>query len=290
MTKNTYIFDATLANFNQLVIEGSFNKPVLIDFWASWCEPCKTLTPLLEKIVETYQGELLLVKVDCDAEQEVVGQFGVRSLPTVVLFKEGQPIDGFTGNQPESAIKEMLNKHLSIPAVSGEIDKFKQAESIYQQGSTAEAEVLLKELLAEDNSNIPALILYARCLAEKGILEEAETILNSITGDEYKQPLAMAKTQLAFLNEAASLPSEEDLITRLKEFPDNEQAMYQLAIVQLANQRYEQALEGLFKLFQQHRNYQNGLPQQTLVKLFELLGNENALVTTYRKKLYQALY
>ena len=111
MSDTPYIFDiAGTASFEQLVIENSFHKPVLVDFWAEWCAPCKALMPLLAKITEEFRGELLLAKVDCDAEQDIVMRFGIRSLPTVVLFKDGQPVDGFAGAQPESAIREIIRE------------------------------------------------------------------------------------------------------------------------------------------------------------------------------------
>ncbi len=116
MTQDTpYIFDATALNFDQAVIQNSFHKPVLVDFWAEWCAPCKALMPMLQQIAESYQGELLLAKVDCDAEQDIVARFGIRSLPTVVLFKDGQPVDGFAGAQPESAVRAMLEPHVQMP-------------------------------------------------------------------------------------------------------------------------------------------------------------------------------
>lgn len=111
MSDTPYIFDVTGANFEQLVIENSFHKPVLVDFWADWCAPCKALMPLLAQIAESYQGELLLAKVNCDVEQDIVMRFGIRSLPTVVLFKDGQPVDGFAGAQPESQIRALLEPH-----------------------------------------------------------------------------------------------------------------------------------------------------------------------------------
>lgn len=283
------IVDITLDNFNQVVLEGSFNKPVLIDFWADCCEPCKTLTPLLEKIVVSYQNELVLAKINCDVELEIVSQFGVRNLPTVILFKEGQPVDGFTGNQPESAIREMLDKHIAPPVIA-EQDDFQQAEELYKQGRIEATEQLLKSLLTVNNNHMAGLILYARCLAQQGKFVEAETILDSVTGDEYKQAVATAKVQLTFLKQAKELPDVDVLQAKLVSNPNSEEISYHLAIVLLANQQYEQAMQQLLSLFKRNRQYQEGVARKTLVQLFELLGNDHPLVTDYRRKLYQALY
>lgn len=287
MSKQTIIVDVTLENFEQVVIQGSFKKPVIIDFWATWCEHCKTLTPLLEQIVTSYQGELVLAKIDCDEEQQIVAQFGVRSLPTVVLFKDGQPIDSFSGNTTEANIRTMLEKYIEVPP-SQEVDQLQQAKELYELGEREQAQAILKELLAKDNNNMPALILYARCMAERGELLEAESILNAVS-DEYKQDLATAKAQLYFLKQAASLPSIEELQAKLQKQPDDE-LFYQLAIAQAAQQHYEQAMEGLLNLFKRNRGYQGDLPRETIIKLFDLLGNEHHLVTIYRRRLYQLLY
>lgn len=289
MSKQITIVDITLDNFNQIIIEGSFNKPVLIDFWATWCEHCKTLTPLLEQIVTSYGGQLVLAKVDCDQQQQIVAQFGVRSLPTVVLFKEGQPIDGFSGSTTESNIRKMLEKYIEAP-MTPEGDLLEQARAFYNQGDKIQAEALLKELLGQDNNNMSALILYARCLAERGDLVEAETILNTVIDDDYKQELVAAKAQLTFLKQAADLPSVEELKAKLQEQPSSDELYYQLAIAQLAQQQYEQAMEGLLALFKRNRTFQDDLPRKTLIQLFDLLGNDNPLVINYRRKLYQALY
>ena len=158
MSATPYVFDATDASFEKLVIENSFHKPVLVDFWAEWCSPCKALMPVLAKIAEDYQGELLLAKVNCDIEQGVVMRLGIRSLPTVVLFKDGQPVDGFAGAQPESAIRAMLEPHVQLPAAP-EADLLDSARAAFAEGRIGEAEALLKQLLSEDNQNAPALIL-----------------------------------------------------------------------------------------------------------------------------------
>jgi putative thioredoxin len=269
-----YIFDVTSANFDQAVIQNSFEKPVLVDFWAEWCAPCKALMPMLAQIAESYQGELLLAKVDCEAEQDIVARFGIQSLPTVVLFKDGQPVDGFAGAQPESAVRAMLEPHVQMPPPAA-ADPLEQAQALFAEGRISDAEAVLVALLGEDNTNAAALILYARCLAERGELGEAQ---------------AVAKAQITFLRQAADLPDAAELKTRLAQNPQDDEAAYQLAIQQLARQQYDAALEGLLKLFIRNRSYSEGLPHKTLLQVFELLGNDHPLVTVYRRKLFAALY
>ncbi|MCK9800694.1 thioredoxin [Pseudomonas chlororaphis] len=290
MSQDTpYIFDASTADFDQSVIENSFHKPVLVDFWAEWCAPCKALMPMLQQIAESYQGELLLAKVNCDIEQDIVARFGIRSLPTVVLFKDGQPVDGFAGAQPESAVRAMLEPHVQMPPPAA-ADPLEQAEALFAEGRIAEAEATLKVLLGEDNSNAKALILYARCLAERGELGEAQTVLDAVKSDEHKAALAGAKAQITFLKQAADLPDAADLKARLAKDPLDDEAAYQLSIQQLARQQYEAALEALLKLFMRNRSYNEGIAHKTLLQVFDLLGNDHPLVTAYRRKLFAALY
>ncbi|HSC85038.1 MAG TPA: thioredoxin [Pseudomonas sp.] len=290
MSDTPYIFDiAGAASFEQLVIENSFHKPVLVDFWAEWCAPCKALMPLLAKITEEYAGELLLAKVNCDIEQDIVQRFGIRSLPTVVLFKDGQPVDGFAGAQPEAAIREMLKPHVAEPAPAA-ADPLEAAQALFAEGRFGEAEALLQQLLSENNENAAALILYARCLAERGELGEAELVLNAVKGDEHKQALAGAKAQLTFLRQAADLPDSAELKARLAQDGNDDEATYQLAVQQLARQQYEAALDGLLRLFVRNRSYAEGITHKTLLQVFDLLGNDHPLVTLYRRKLYQAIY
>ena len=284
-----YIFDVTTATFDQAVIENSFHKPVLVDFWADWCAPCKALMPLLAQIAESYQGELLLAKVDCEAEQDIVARFGIRSLPTVVLFKDGQPVDGFAGAKPESEIRALLEPHVQLPPPADE-DPLEQAQALFAEGRISEAEAVLVTLLGEDNTNAAALILYARCLAERGELGEAQTVLDAVKSDAHKAALAGAKAQITFLRQAADLPDAADLKARLAQNPQDDEAAYQLAVQQLARQQYDAALEGLLKLFIRNRSYNEGLPHKTLLQVFELLGNDHPLVTVYRRKLFAALY
>lgn len=284
-----YNFNATSADFDQSVIQNSHVKPVLVDFWADWCAPCKVLMPLLEKITAEYRGELLLAKVNCDVEQDIVARFGIRSLPTVVLFKDGQPVDGFAEARPESEIRAMLEPHVQLPPPAA-ADPLVVAPGLFAEGRFSEAEALLQALLTEDNSNAAALILYARCLAERGELGEAQTVLDAVKSDEHKAALAGAKAQLTFLKQAASLPDVADLKSRLAQNAEDDEAAYQLAVQQLSRQQYEAALDGLLILFKRNRGYESGLPHKTLLQVFDLLGNEHPLVLDYRRKLFAALY
>lgn len=290
MTDNTLVFDVVGAEqFEQLVVQNSFDQPVLVDFWAQWCAPCKVLMPILEKITTGYQGELLLTKVDCDIDQEIVARLGIKSLPTVVLFKDGKPVDGFTGAQSEADIRTLLSKYVAEPAQPA-VDPLLSAQELFEQGEFAQAETLLKELLSGDDQQPAALVLFARCLVERGALADAEAVLNSVKDDEQKHAIAAVRAQLAFLRQAVDLPDIADLKTRLAKNAEDDEAVLQLSIQQLARQSYEPALDNLLKLFIRNRSFAEGAAHKTLLQVFELLGTEHPLVTLYRRRLYQALY
>ncbi len=284
-----YSFDVTSADFDKQVVQASFDQPVLVDFWAEWCAPCKVMLPILEQIAEDYQGELLLAKVNCDVEQDIVGRIGIQTLPTVVLFKDGKVVDGFQEAQPESAIRAMLAPHVVMPEPAAE-DPMVQAEALFAESRFADAQAVLKNILTEDNTNAKALIFYGRCLAERGELAEAQAVLDAVKSDEHKAELAGAKAQVTFLRQAADLPDVADLKARIAQNPQDDEAAYQLAIQQLARQQYEAALDGMLKLFTRNRSYNEGIPHKTLLQVFDLLGNDHPLVTTYRRKLFAALY
>ena len=245
--------------------------------------------PILEKITTGYQGELLLAKVDCDIDQEIVARLGIKSLPTVVLFKDGKPVDGFTGAQSEADIRTLLSKYVAEPAQPA-VDPLLSAQELFEQGEFAQAETLLKELLSGDDQQPAALVLFARCLVERGALADAEAVLNSVKDDEQKHAIAAVRAQLAFLRQAIDLPDIADLKTRLAKNAEDDEAVLQLSIQQLARQSYEPALDNLLKLFIRNRSFAEGAAHKTLLQVFELLGTEHPLVTLYRRRLYQALY
>ena len=285
----SYSFDVTAADFQKQVVDASFEQPVLVDFWAEWCAPCKVLLPILEKITESYQGELLLAKVNCDVETALVQHFGIQNLPIVVLFKDGKPVEHFQEALPESAIRTLLEPHVVMPPPTAE-DPLEHAQALFAESRFAEAEAILQHILTEDNTNAKALILYGRCLAERDELVEAQAVLDAVKSEEHKAELAGAKAQLTFLSQAKELPDVADLKTRVAQNPQDDEAAYQLAIQQLARQQYEGALDGLLRLFVRNRSYNEGITHKTLLQVFDLLGNDHPLVTTYRRKLFAALY
>lgn len=290
MTEHSFVFDVAGAEqFEQLVVQNSMHKAVLVDFWAQWCAPCKVLMPILEKITASYQGELLLAKVDCDVEQDIVARLGVKSLPTVVLFKDGKPVDGFTGAQSESDIRALLAKYVSEPEQLVE-DPLQTAQELFDNGAFAQAEALLKELLSGDDQQPAALVLFARCLTERGALADAEAVLNSVKDDKEKHTVAAVRAQLTFLRQATELPDIAELKTRLAKDANDDEAVLQLSIQQLARQKYEPALDNLLQLFMRNRSFADGAAHKTLLQVFELLGTEHPLVNLYRRRLYQALY
>ena len=187
-------------SFKSDVLES--DKPVLVDFWADWCAPCKALFPVLEKIVDSYQGELLLAKVNCDTEVGLTERFGIRSLPTVVLFKDGQPVEGFAGVQPETAIRELLAPHVAEPQpeeeAEPEADLATQAQALIDAGQPQEAIALLQPALQAETDDA-LLLLLARALLADGQLDDADKVINAVQQkDSHKQTLSALKAQLSW--------------------------------------------------------------------------------------------
>ena len=290
-----HLFDVTTATFDRYVLENSFHKPVLVDFWSDGCAPCKALLPVLTAILDSYAGELLMAKVDCDKEAALIERFGIRSQPTVVLFKEGQPVEGFAGIQTESAIRELLIPHIGEPPAQADpaplpAEIAAQASELLEAGAPAQAILLLQKAIAEE-PNDQLLLLLARALADKGELDDAEQVLDAISkAGAKKTAVNDFKTELVFQRQAIGLPAAELLTHRLASDPNDSEAAYQLAILSLARQDFDNAMGGLLNLMQNDRSHGDGIAQKTLMQLFDLLGGSNPLTIQYRRKLYQVLY
>ncbi|MDX1635678.1 MAG: thioredoxin [Marinobacter sp.] len=287
MNDSPYVFDATIENFQDQVMQASMTTPVLVDVWADWCAPCKQLMPILEKLANEYQGGFLLAKVNADQQQELTGSLGVRSLPTVILVKNGQAVDGFNGALPESEIRKVLEKHVEAPAE----DPYETAHRLWEDGDVDGALAILTELNQKDPNDLKVLIDLAQLKAEAGDLETAESVLASLPPEEKMQHKAkQLAARLKFMKQAGELPPVAELEKALQASPDDPAALHQLALQHVLKDQNAEAMELLIRLMRVAPDYRDGIAKTTLVELFEKLGNNNPDVRTYRRKLYTLMH
>ncbi len=287
MSNSPYIFEANMENFQQKVMEASSTTPVLVDVWAEWCAPCKQLMPLLEKLAEEYQGGFMLAKVNADEQQQLTASLGVRSLPTVILVKDGQAVDGFNGALPESEIRKVLDKHVEAP----EEDPYEKAHRLWDGGDVEGALAILTEMNQKDPEDLKVLIDLAQLKAEKGDLETAEQVLESLPPEEKMQHQAkQLAARIKFLKQSAELPPIKDLEMALEQDPKDPHALHQLSLHHILQENNAQAMELLIRLMQSDSKYKDEVAKTTLIELFDKLGNNNPDVRTYRRKLYTLMH
>ncbi|TVZ39715.1 thioredoxin [Alteromonadaceae bacterium 2753L.S.0a.02] len=281
-----HIVQISPENAQQLLIDESFKRPVLIDFWADWCAPCKDLMPILEKLVNEYQGELLLAKVNADEQQMIAAQFGVRSLPTVMLMKDGQPVDGFVGAQPEVQIRELLEKYLPKPW-----DKaLQKAQNLIEDEDYNAALPLLQEAYRDSQQQADIALALADVLLELKRLSDAEEVLSAIkmVDQEHTYHNLMAKLELA--REAGKAPEIEALEQKLKENPNDKQTEYLLALQYSQHDFHAEALELLYGLIKHDLNFNEGEARKTYTDILAVLGKGDPLAVEYQRKMYTLLY
>lgn len=287
MSSSPYIFDATADNFQEKVMQASMTTPVLVDVWADWCEPCKQLIPVLEKLANDYKGAFMLAKVNADEQQELAGSLGVRSLPTVILVKNGQAVDGFNGALPEGEVRKVLDKHVEAPAENPH-DK---AHRLWEAGDLDDALSVLTEMNQKDPDDLKVLIDLAQIKAELGDIDTAEQVLNSLPPEEKMQPQArQLAARLKFMKQAGELPPIQELEKTLEADPKNSAALHQLALQYVLKDNNAEAMDLLIRLIQFDAGYKDGIAKTTLVELFDKLGNNNPDVRTYRRKLYTLMH
>ena len=273
-------------NAQQILVEESFNRPVLVDFWADWCEPCKQLMPLLEKLADEYAGAFLLAKINADEQQGIAGQLGVRSLPTVMLFKDGQPVDGFTGAQPETVIRELLQKHLPSPWDA----KIAEATDLLDQGQTAEAVALLRSAWEESNRLLEVTLAYAGALLEANRLDDAEAVLNEVRLVDRDAVHEQLMAQIELKREAGKSPEVEALEADLEANPDSHDVRVKLAVQLTAGGQYREALEHLLHVLRIDRDWNNGEAKRLYLDTIASIGKGDPLAAEYQRKLFSILY
>ena len=273
-------------NAQQILIDESFNRPVLVDFWADWCEPCKQLMPLLERLADEYAGAFLLAKINADEQQGIAGQLGVRSLPTVMLFKDGQPVDGFTGAQPETAIRELLQKHLPSPWDA----KIAEATDLLDQGQTADAVALLRAAWEESNRLLEVTLAYAGALLEANRLDDAEAVLNEVRLVDRDAVHEQLMAQIELKREAGKSPEVEALEADLEVNPDSHEVRVKLAVQLTTGGQYREALEHLLHVLRIDRDWNNGEAKRLYLDTIASIGKGDPLAAEYQRKLFSILY
>jgi putative thioredoxin len=287
-----YILDVTTADFKEKVLDASMGVPVVVDFWAEWCGPCKVLKPILEKLAAEYGGRFILAKVDSDANPELAGHFGVRSIPTVVAIVDGQIVDGFTGAKPESQIREFLERFV-VPAdatpAGGMEDLMQLAQTAREAGKHEEARQLLTEAIALAPDQHDAEILLAELCVEDGLLDEAEQILTrlfNLPGEtDARVTSLIARVKLIRKNAGVDTSA---LLARVEAAPDDHALRIEYANALAGHQDWRGALEQLLISVKKDKAWNEGAARRAMIELFNLLASDEAqqaLVREFRSKL-----
>lgn len=278
------VVDVTIQNFQQVLLEGSQEKLIIIDFWADWCEPCKQLMPILERIAAQYPEQLTLAKVNCDEQQELAMQFGIRSLPTVALFKDGQPIDSFTGVKSENEIKELLSQHLPSPT-DGLIEKAQQALA---EGNAADAYTYAKQACDVDSGNMQCIKLLAEAAVDNGRLEQAKELVGTIPMVEQDQDYQRIVSKIKLAEEAADSPEIRALQEQVDADPQAHELRLKLAIQLHQSKRDEEALQHLFLVLR--KDPVNEEAKRNIMDVINALPDGDPLSSRARRELYSMMY
>jgi putative thioredoxin len=285
------IKDTTTAAFAKDVIEASRQQPVLVDFWAAWCGPCKQLTPVLEKVVKSYKGKVRLVKLNVDEHPTIAGQLRVQSLPTVYAFRDGRPLDGFMGAQPESAIRAFIDRLLGEDSQADVSAALEAAERALDAGDLQGAAELYAGILQEDRQNVAALAGLAKCYLKSGDIERAEQTLALIPPDK-RNAAAVASVQAALdlARKAGNTANAKELEARVSANPTDHQARLDLALTLAARGEKARAVEQLLELVRRDRNWNDQAARKQLVQLFEAWGPQDAQTIEGRRRLSSLLF
>ena len=287
----SFVFEAGEANFESDVLQTSLETPVLVDFWATWCGPCKTLGPILEKLASEYAGGFRLAKIDCDKEQQLAGMFGVRSIPTVVLIQGGQIVDAFSGALPESQVREFLKRHQVEPASRIEAPAQDVNGDVAAPAESPKAAISrIEKALAADPDNAGLKLDLALARARSGDTTNAQAAIDALpvelAGDDRAKALAAL---LAMQQSLAAIPPASELLVRVERDPRDFAAQDGLGVRQLLGGDPEEAMQHWLSILAADRNWNDGLARRRLLDAFRII-HDDALVSATRRKMSSLLF
>ena len=285
------VIDTTTQTFMKDVIEESRRQPVLVDFWAPWCGPCKQLTPILEKAVRAAKGKVKLAKMDIDKHPEIPGQMGIQSIPAVIAFVNGQPADGFMGALPEGQVTAFLERLLKDRIGGEEKDLLKAADEALAANDFTGAADLYAQLLAADNANVAALAGLARCYVGTGSIDQAKKTL-ALVPEAKRRDAAVAAAQAAIdvAEQAKSVGPVSDLEAKVAANPADHQARFDLAVALNAAGKREAAADHLIEIVKRDRKWNDDGARKQLVQFFEAWGPTDEATVSGRRRLSSILF
>lgn len=285
------IKDSSTAGFKADVIDASRDVPVIVDFWAQWCGPCKQLTPVIEKVVRSFGGKVRLVKINIDEHPAIAGQLRVQSIPTVYAFRDGRPIDGFAGAQPESAVRQFVERLVGEDLGADLAEAVAEANKLLEAGDVQSAADIFAAVIKEDRENVDALAGLAKCYLKTGDIDRAEQTLAVAPPDKQSsQAIASVRAAIELAKRGTSPSKVGELKAKLAANPADHQSRIDLAMAYAAADEKIEAVGELLEAFRRDKNWEEQAARKQLVQLFEAWGPKDPATLEGRRRLSSLLF